>query len=42
MIGSNGAPPAVIVEAILTASRAYRKENGELPPGIQVTHERRI
>jgi multidrug efflux pump subunit AcrA (membrane-fusion protein) len=42
MIGPNGAPPAVIVEAILTASRAYRRENGELPPGIQVTHERRM
>jgi chromosome segregation ATPase len=42
MIGNNGAPPVVIVEAILTAARAYRKENGELPPGIQVTHERRI
>lgn len=31
---------AALTEAILTAARAYRKANGELPDGITATHER--
>ena len=42
MCGSNGAPPTVIIDAILTAARAYRRENNELPAGISASYERRI
>jgi HPt (histidine-containing phosphotransfer) domain-containing protein len=31
-----------IRDAILTAARNYRQEYGELPPGIEATHERKI
>jgi hypothetical protein len=42
MTGESGAPPTVVIDAILTAARAYRRENNELPSGISATHERRI
>jgi hypothetical protein len=31
-----------IRDAILTAARNYRQEYGELPPGIELTHERKV
>jgi hypothetical protein len=42
MTNHTGAPPTVIVEAILTAARAYRGENRELPAGISASFDRRI